>query len=206
MGNFLHKREIGKFFFVLVIMAGIVLLRLFLDQWQGYNAAMKSLAASDRRSAIMYFDRVLNAHIPFSPIEAKAKNHLLKLASDFEGEKEYELSLLSYETVRTSRYLVRHLWVPDKDDIPFLNDKIASNKARLLVKDEMVKDFKEGYDQQMMIMSKDFSPLVFWSIIAVIAFAAYIGFIVLWIFKRKKIYIAAFSLCFIVWIVALYIA
>ena len=134
---------------IIACMTGIIILRLSVDQWQGYSKAMESLKSGDRKAAIMYMDRTLNAHIPFSPIEAKARGHILRLASDFEREKEYELALLCYETVRTSRYLARHIWVPGKSDIPFLNDKIATIKARLLVEDGIVKDLKEGYDQQM---------------------------------------------------------
>ena len=127
---------------IIACMVFIIVLRLSFDQWQGYSKAMENLKAGDRKGAVMYLDRVLNAHIPFSPIEYKAKMRLLSLASDFEGEKEYEVALLCYETVRTSRYLVRHFWVPDRREIPFLNDKIASIKAQLLVKDGIVKNFK----------------------------------------------------------------
>ena len=207
MGNTIHTKEVARLLLIMtVIMAGVVVLRLFLDQWQGYSAAMKCLEANNRKGSVMYLDRVLNAHVPFSPIEARAKAHLIRLAADFERENEYELALLCYETVRTSRYLARHFWIPNKGDLPFLNDKIASIKARFLVKNGIVKDFKEGYDQQMGIMNKDFSPSVFWSVIAVAFFGLYIGFVILWIFKRKKIYVAAFGLCFVIWVTALYIA
>ncbi len=184
----------------------LIILRLSLDQWQGYGNGVESLGKEDYKSAVMYFDRVLNAHIPFSPLEKKAKLRLTELALKFEKEKKYELALVCYETIRTSRYLTRHVAIPDSKDIPFLNDRIASIKAQLLVKDGMVKDFKEGYDQQMGIMNKDFSPSVFWSAVAVAAFWAYIGFIVLWIFKRKRAYIYIFCLALIVWITGLYFA
>jgi len=184
----------------------LIILRLSLDQWQGYSHGLESLKKGDQKSAVMYFDRVLNAHIPFSPLERKATLRLTELASGFEKEKKYELALVCYETIRTSRYLTRHVFIPDSKDIPFLNNKIASIKAQLLVKDGMVKDFKEGYDQQMGIMNKDFSPSVFWSLVAVSAFWAYIGFIVLWIFKRKTVYICVFCLAFMVWITGLYLA
>ncbi len=187
-------------------MLGIILLRLSLDQWQGYSQGLDSLNRNDYKGAIMYFDRVLNAYIPFSPLEKKAKTHLIELASKFEKEKEYELALLCYETVRTSRYLTRHFFIPDSKDIPFLNDKIASIKAQFLVKDGMVKNLKEGYEQQMGIMNKDFSPSVFWSIIAVSSFWTYIGFIVLWIFKRKRGYVFAFCISLVLWVTALYLA
>ena len=184
----------------------LIILRLSLDQWQGYSNGMESFGKGDYKSAVMYFDRVLNAHIPFSPIEKKAKLRLTELASGFEKEKKYELALVCYETIRTSRYLTRHFLIPDSKDIPFLNDRIASIKAQLLVKDGMVKDFKEGYDQQMGIMNKDFSPSVSWSVVAVAAFWTYIGFIALWIFKRKPVYIYIFCSAFIVWIAGLYLA
>jgi hypothetical protein len=185
---------------------GILLLRLSFDQLQNYRNGVDDLKKGDYNNAVMYFERVLHAHIPFSPLEKKAKAHLLGLASKFEKQKEYELALLCYETLRTSRYLTRHFFVPAGGDIPFLNDRIASIKAQLLVKDEMVRDFKEGYDQQIGIMTKDFSPSVFWSVVSVAAFWAYIGFIVLWIFKRKQAYIYIFCLAFIVWVMGLYMA
>src|SRR5208283_5174186 len=128
-----------------------------------YSNGVEELGKGSYNNAIMYFERVLQAHIPFSPLEEKAKQHLIGLASVFEKGKEYEQALLYYETIRTSRYLTRHFFVPGSKDLPFLNERIASIKAQLLVKDGLVKDFKEGYDQQMGIMNKDYSPSVFWS-------------------------------------------
>jgi hypothetical protein len=203
---FLYKAYIKYIAVIAGCMLAAIILRLCLDQWQGYSNGMESLKKDDYKGAIMYFDRVLNAHIPFSPLEKRSKEHLLELASKFENENEPELALLCYETVRTSRYLTRHLWIPDKRDIPFLNHKIATIKASLLVKDGLVRTFKEGYDQQMGIMNKDFSPSVFWSLIVVTSLWAYIGFIIAWILKRKTIYIYAFCSSLILWIISLYLA
>jgi hypothetical protein len=191
---------------LLVVFAVLVIIisRLLLDQLQGYTRGAESLEKGNYRGAIMHFDRVLNAHIPFSPLERKAKAHLLGLAARFEQENKYELALLCYETVRTSKYLTRHFCIPDSKDIPFLNDRIATIKSQLLVKDSMVKDFKEGYTQQMGILNKDFSPSVFWSLAAIVAFCGYVGGIVLWIFIRGKVYVIASSLSFVAWFVALY--
>jgi hypothetical protein len=207
MENFLFKRKIVKSAIVIATcMVIAMLLRLSLDQWQGYSKGMESLKKDDYKSAIMYFDRVMNAHIPFSPLETKAKTHLLRLAEKFEKENERELALVCYETIRTSRYLTRHIWIPDKKEIPFLNDRIATIKANLLVKDGMVKSFKEGYEQQMGIMNKDFSPSVFWSFIAVMSLFAYIGIVVLWILHRKRVYIFISGAALIIWMVSLYMA
>lgn len=207
MADTIHARKIIK---QAAIIAGcmicIVLLRLSLDQWQSYYKGTEDLKKGNYNNVIMYFDRVLNAHIPFSPLENKAEINLLALGAKFENEKEYELALLCYETIRTSRYLTRHFMVPGASRIPYLSSRIASIKARVLVEDGMVRDFKAGYDQQMGIMNKDFSPSVFWSLIAVAAFWMYIGFIVLWILRRNRVYVFIFSLSFIVWLVGLYMA
>ena len=200
------RNRITSLMFISGAIVILIVLRLSLDQWQGYSNGMESLGKGDYKSSVMYFDRVLNAHIPFSPLEKKAKLRLTELASRFEKEQKYELALVCYETIRTSRYLTRHVFIPDSKDIPFLNDRIASIKAQLLVKDGMVKDFKEGYDQQMGIMNKDYSPSVFWSLVVVSAFWAYIGFIVLWIFKRKRTYIFISCVAFIIWAAGLYLA
>jgi tetratricopeptide (TPR) repeat protein len=187
-------------------MISIILLRLSFDQWQSYSNGAEDLKKGNYSNAIMYFDRVLNAHIPFSPLESKAENNLLALGAKFENEKEYELALLCYETLRTSRYLTRHLLIPDNYLIPFLNNKIASIKAQFLVKDGMVRDFNEGYNQQMAIMNKDFSPSIFWSLVAVAAFWTYLGFVVLWIFNRKPLYIFVVCMAFVAWLTGLYLA
>lgn len=200
------KKYLKSTVIIILAMLLIIVLRLSLDQWQGYSQGMQSLNRHDYSGAIMYFDRVLNAHIPFSPLEEKAKAHLLKIGAELEARGELEHALVCYETIRTSRYLARHLWIPDGDEIPALNRRIASVKATLLVKDGMVKGYKEGYDQQMGIMSKDFSPSASWSLVVVLSFWAYIGFIILWIMKRERVYILAFSSAFVIWAVGLYLA
>lgn len=205
MASFLYKAEIvKKLFLTLVALFVLIALRLFFDQWQGYSKGVEYLEKADYKNAIMHFDRTLNAHIPFSPLEKKAKNHLLELASGFEKKGEYELALVCYETIRTSRYLARHIWIPDKNDIRLLNDKIASIKAVLLEKDGMVGNFKEGYNQQLDIMNKDFSPSTIWSLIAVSALFSYIGLVILWIIKRDRGSALAFVIVFFIWIIALY--
>jgi hypothetical protein len=185
---------------------GILLLRLSFDQLQSYSNGLENLKKGDYTNAIMYFERVLQAHIPFSPLEKKSKGHLLDLASKFEKEGEPDLVLLCYETIRTSRYLTRHFSVPDSKEMPFLNDRIASIKAQLLVKDGLVKNLEEGYDQQMRIMNMDYSPSVLWSLVAVAAFWSYIGFIIMWILKRKRVYVYIFCPAFIIWLTGLYLA
>src|SRR5208337_3612301 len=106
------RKKVKNAFIIAVCMIGIVVLRLSLDQWQSYSEGEAELKKGNFSNSIMYFDRVLNAHIPFSPLEDKAEINLLALGAKFENENEYELALLCYETIRTSRYLTRHFIVP----------------------------------------------------------------------------------------------
>lgn len=188
------------------VMLAIIVLRLVIDQAQGYMLAIKNLETGNKKNAIMYFDRVLNAHVPFSPLEEKARARLLRLAEGYEKENEPELALLCYETVRTTGYLTGRLSAPDGEGLKKLNARIASAKASLLAREGSAKDFNEGYERQMLIMRRDFSPSAAVSAVAVAAFLAYIACITLWIFKRERKY--GFSACLFlaVWITALYFA
>lgn len=201
-----NRKKVKLFIILPAVMLAIIVLRLGIDQVQGYMLAIKNLDAGNRKNAIMYFDRVINAHIPFSLIEEKAKAHLIRLADGFEKENELELALLCYETVRTSRHLARHFLVPDRESVKALNAKIASLKAVLLIRDGLVKDFNEGYERQMLIMQRDFSPSVAGSVAAVATFWAYIACIVLWILKGGRKY--GFSACLFlaIWMTTLYFA
>lgn len=191
---------------MVVSMLSIIVMRLLFDQWQSYNQGVNSLKKDNFKDAVMYFDHVLNAHVPFSPLERRAKENLMNLAMMLENKNEHELALLCYETIRSSRYLARHFVVPDGRDIPLLNDRIASIKARLLVRDGMVSDFKKGYEQQIGIMKKDFSPSVAWSLLAVASLFMYIGLVIVWILKKRWVYFIGLICAFIVWAAALYLA
>lgn len=187
-------------------MLAIILFRLGMDQVQGYRMAIKSLEAGGRKNAIMYFDRVLNAHIPFSPLEEKAGEQLIKLGGRYEEKGDLELALLCYETVRTSRYLTAHFFVPGSKGLLFMNHKIASIKSALLFKEGLTGSLKEGYEQQMKALRRDISPSAVWSAISVIAFLAYLGAVILWILKQKRQYIFVSCILFVLWITALYLA
>lgn len=207
MEKLLHtKKTITCALFVIICIAGLIVARLALDQWQGYYSAQESFKDGDYKATIMYYDRVLNAHIPFSPFESKVKSNLLKLADKLESDKEYELSLLCYETIRTSRYLSRHLKIPHEKELSFLNDKIAAIRAQLLTNEGMAKDYRAAYTQQIEIMKKDYSPSVLWSFLSVVSLGGYIGFIVMWILQRKKGYAWALGVCLVMWMTSLYMA
>lgn len=191
---------------IFVSALAIILLRLGADQIQYYRAAIRYMAAGDKKNAITYFDRVLSAHIPLSPLEDMARGHLLMLAENFEKGGNSELALLCYETIRTSGYLARHLAIPGNKGAAMLNQKIASIKAGILVKDNSSLNFKEEYGRQIRIMQRDFSPSVTLSLTAIISFLAYIGFTVFWILKQRRRYIYLSCIFFVLWASAIYIA
>jgi hypothetical protein len=184
----------------------LILIRLGIDQTQWYGIGVAKIQAGDKKEAIMYFDRVLNAHIPFSPIEDKARSHLLSLASEFENKNEHELALLCYETMRSSQYMTRSFYLPFSKDIPSLNNKIASLNTRFLVKEGFVNDSSAEYRHQMEILQRAYSPSICLSLVTIISFIAYIVSVIGWIINHKKNYMFAGLLFFVVWIITLYSA
>jgi hypothetical protein len=189
-----------------IAMLFMILIRLGIDQSQWYGAGIEKIKAGDKRGAIMCFDRVLNARIPFSPLEEKTRNYLLSLASEFENNNEHELALLCYETMRSSQYLNRSFYLPFNKDIPLLNDKIAALKTGLLVKEGFVNDPRAEHRHQMEILQKAYSPSIYLSLAVIISFIAYIVAVIGWIINQKKNYLFAALLFFVVWIITLYSA
>lgn len=201
-----QKKTIIFIALAILFIVGAISVRLAVDQMQAYGQAQESVKAGDGRLAVMYLDRVLNAHIPFSPLERRAREQLLALAAQHEAQGDTAFALVCLETIRTSRYLARHVFIPDGGEIPALNNRIAAIKVRLLAKDGLAADVRSGHQQQMDILEKDFSPALFWSLVAVAAFWAYVVALALWVLWRRKGHIALSGLSFFIWIASLYLA
>jgi hypothetical protein len=184
----------------LVCVVLLIIARLGVDQLQNYRLGVAQLRAGDTIQSIMYFDRVLNAHIPFSPFEGHARKRLAGLASQFEEGEEYEQALLCYETLRSTMYLTRHFFLPFSGELKGINHKIALLKSKILEREGAIKNFQAGYDAQMEILHRDVSPSVMWSSLAVLSFFLYIGLVVLWIAQRRKVYAVMSLFSFMAWV------
>lgn len=172
MEDFLPKAKLALT--ILLAMLGLVVLRLGLDQAESYRIAIEAQSQGDHRRAVVSFERVLNAHIPFSPTERSASEMLKRIGTELENKGEPELALLCFETLRASRYLSRHVVMPGSADISFLNNKIAFLKTEFLVGQDKTLDRNRVYKNQMVILEKDFQPSILWSVGCVLFMGAFL--------------------------------
>lgn len=185
----------------------ILLTRLGWEQIHWQHAAQQRLEAGDLQVAVVYLGRVLNAHIPFSPIETKALTTLRTLASEFDGEGDRQMALRCYETARSSRFLSRHFRVPDAQLVRRIEPEIARIKASAAVKSLPDRGYQMGYRDQYAAFSREFTPSVYWSALAVSSCFIYVWMVVRALqrgnFRRQGFFALAM---FTVWMVALFLA
>lgn len=109
INHILQRTLIVLVYWLMPIML-IVLIRLFLDQSHWLSMADNSYQNKNYIQAIVYNDRVLQAHIPFSPYEEKAKSNLMKIAKWGEENKDYKITSISIETLKSSSLYTDHLF------------------------------------------------------------------------------------------------
>lgn len=200
------KALIRKVSVIAFVMAGLIILRLGFDQVQNYKTAAAAIQKGDAKHAIMYFDRVMTAYIPFSPLVGKSRDAVIELGTDLKRKHDLNLALLCFETVRTSIYQTRHLFLPDAGRLKSLNTEIAAIKAEMISGAAAGPGYIAAYDGQMKIAGRDFSPALLPSVFVVIFFAGYLVFVTVWAVSGRR-QSAVFGLVmFALWLTALYLA
>jgi hypothetical protein len=187
-----------------IVLPLLIVLRLGADQILGYRAAMEHLGRGDAKNAIMYFGRVLEAHIPYSPVERRSWDRLLELAAGFEEEGDMTMTLLCYETARSSRYLSRHLLLPDGRHIASLNSRIASIKAGMIARSDPGRSREAAFAEQMRTLGRDYSPRLLPAVCSMIIFFLFISASAAWGWTMRRRYALWALVLFLLWITALY--
>jgi hypothetical protein len=181
------------------------MIRLLLDQLKYFHLSQAMLQQGKPEAAITYLDRVMCAHIPFSIIEKKARDQIYRLGEEYLMRGELQMALLCYETIRSSLYQARHLFIPNRELLKFLNTRIAVIRYRLLMNDESKSDFESNIQDEITNLETDYSPPIVVSLFCILSFFCNVYFCYAWIWLRKKIFLI-FSLLFLgSWIFLLYL-
>lgn len=197
---------IRKVSVIVVVMICFIILRLGIDQMHNYAAATAALEKEDTKNAVMYFGRVMNAYIPFSSLSRKSRDAITALGADFRRRGDLTLAVSCFETVRTSMYLTRHLFLPDRGRLEFLNTEIAAIKAEIISDSGSGDTYTKAYAEQMKIAGRDYSPALLPSVFVVIFFAGYLLSVTVWSVSGRRWSVIAGLFMFILWLTALYLA
>jgi len=170
----------------------------------------KLIEATDNYVLVLYM------HIPFSPLEKRAIDRLIKISEIFHRKKEFRKELYVYERFRSAIYGTRWLRTPHGEILRYLEDKVATIKAKMLVQDGYKRSFKDTKKELLHIMKTDLSPNPFFSLVGILAFILFILTLVIAILKstdKDKInytkiakFLPIVLSFWIIWITMMYLA
>lgn len=177
----------------------ILYFRLLAYQSKYWEEAKYYITMENYKEAIYSLDKVLTSHLPFSTIEKEAIETLMELGKRFE-EADIALSLLCYETVRSSRYQCAHFLTPDFRIIGQASDRIALIKAKMMILEGLEANLEEVYNKHLFLLNFDVRPNNFLAFLSTCICACYLISFYLWI-KREVTWILLFSIvCYSAWL------
>ncbi|WP_456325441.1 DUF3627 domain-containing protein [Desulfonauticus submarinus] len=161
------------------------------------------------KNKIDAYAKIVYLHIPFSPLEKKAIQNILKIA-----KKDKALELYAYEMLRSSIYGIRHFSTPYKKELAFLEDKIAHIRAQKLLADGYKKSYKETYAEMKKVMTTDLAPNPLLALSSILFFLGFVASTIIAIikssqkdkfdFKLFSKYLPLILATWILWIITLY--
>jgi len=164
--------------------------------------------------AVSLYERVLLNYVPFSHYNKMAIERMEGLCKNL-NDKKYKL--FCEETLRSSLYQIRSIYIPYKEKIKETEKRILLLKTELYIEHNNPAqiDYEKIYKDLKAMMEYDWYPSVFWSLIATVSLILWILCIILTIWKgfakqvNKRILISGtggFILFFTLWIIGLYLA
>jgi hypothetical protein len=133
-------------------------------------------ARAEEEEAIRRWRRAARWYVPGAPHVTRAYDRLEALAQAAEAAGDRELALGAWRAVRSSSLATRSFYTPHADRLARANGRIATLMAAL--EDPAVdpgKDEAARAAWHLALLERDEAPSVFWSLLAVLGFAAWVG-------------------------------
>jgi hypothetical protein len=170
------KRRLVTAALVAAFCLGVVVTRAV---WQGRGALADGDAAAeagDREEAIRWWRRAARWYVPLAPHVGDAYDRLEELATAAEAGGELSIALLAWQGVRGSILATRSFYTPHEDRLDPANRHIASLMQRLEgPAADPAKSAAEREAWHLQLLSRDESPSIGWTIVALLGFATWIG-------------------------------
>lgn len=164
------------------------------------------LAMGKPLMAVSMYERALLNYIPFSPYNAEAVKRIEKVCDKL-NEKEHKL--FCYETLRSSLYQLRGLYIPYGEKLRSLQDKILLIKLELYIErnNPQPDKYQVIYKDLKSMMDYDPYPSTFWSLVVVFSLLGWISAII-FVIRRgfSKLGLLFYLAFFFLWILGLYMA
>jgi hypothetical protein len=170
------KRKLIAVAIVVGVCLGVVVTRAV---WEGQSALSDGDAASERGEkleAINKWRRAARWYVPLAPHVGKAYDRLEDMAATARTNGDVAVELAALRGVRGSILATRSFFTPHSHRLDRANQRIAELMASIeggAVSPDQTEDQRRQWHYDL--LSRDDSPSVLWSVIALIGFGGWIG-------------------------------
>lgn len=173
------RKQIVAVCLVAGLCLGVVVTRAI---WEGSQALADGDAAlkqGDLDEAIGRWRRAARWYVPLAPHVSGAYERLEELARQAESRGDVDTALAAWRGIRGSILATRSFYTPHESRLEPANQRIAELMARLEAREPALAQSGETETQRASwhyeLLTRDHSPSVFWSVIAILGFALWLG-------------------------------
>ena len=170
--------------FLVMGFLGIVVLVLGFKQYSFYTKAQKNYVHKRYVEAIDDYAMVVYMHLPFSPLEKRAIESLLKISQEIKDNSTLQLYVL--ERLRSSIYATRSFYTPHQEVLSKLNSQIITIKANALKQAGYKRSKQEIKQELKAVMSKELAPNPILAFISISSFFCFVLLTTLGIIRSTK--------------------
>ena len=146
--------------------------------WEGRSALQlgdTAYAANDSETAIRHWRRAARWYLPLAPHCAGAYQRLQEMGNAAQEKGDTQIALAAWTGIRSSVRATRSFYTPFAEELREADAHIAVLMADLEVAGDSSKDHSEREAWHYSLLQIDQMPSVFWSIIALLGLALWIG-------------------------------
>lgn len=161
---------------VLGLCLGVVVTRAFYDGGRALSRAKAAESAGELDDAVRWYRRAARWYVPGAPHVSDAYDALERVARQAEEDDNPMLALDAWRGVRNSVLATRSFYVPFEERLEPANRRIAALMARVEgAEADPGKTEAEREQWHYELLERDDAPSVFWSLVALLGFAGWLG-------------------------------
>lgn len=168
------RRKVAAVLIVVGLCAGVVVTRAVWDGRSALASGDEALVRGERDVAIRYWRRAARWYVPLAPHVGDAYERLMDLGKQAEAQGDVTTALAAWRGVRGSVLATRSFYTPFDEHLALANARIAELMAKQ-EGDSAGKSQKERREWHYALLTRDHNPSVFWTVIALMGFAMWIG-------------------------------
>jgi hypothetical protein len=170
------RRKVAALLAVAGLCLGIVATRAVLAGRGALARGDQAQAAGDPEEAVTWWRRAARWYLPLAPHVGGAYDRLEELGRAAEERGDVDLALRAWRGVRGSILATRSFFTPQRERLEPANRRIAALMAG--IEDPSLdpnRSEPERADWHYALLARDDAPSVFWTVFALLGFAAWLG-------------------------------